>query len=165
MMSLRMLKRNQSVCPSGCSRCWFGFQITDYVSGFIHPSDITIFTFDAQTRHLAFAAASNQLSIVGGVKHNFFERNFQIIQPKRKADVYAIRASTEIVQLVSLYLIFVPHLQLLLIFGTALRNFYLDNIFRLYDWASVPDRCQKFMQLVFRVFFEENRRSGEICLQ
>ena len=83
----------------------------DYINGFIHPSDTTIFTFDAQAWYLFFAAASNQISIVGGVKHNIFKRHFQVKPPKGQADEYAIRAGTEIIQLVSLYLIFIFHLQ------------------------------------------------------
>jgi hypothetical protein len=85
--------------------------MSDYIYGFIHPSDTTVFAFDAQTGYLAFAAASNQIRIVGGVKHNIFERHFQIKPPKGQADEETIRASTEIVQLVSLYLIFIVHLQ------------------------------------------------------
>ena len=85
--------------------------MSDYIYGFIHPSGTTVFAFDAQTWHLAFAAASNQISIVGGVKHNIFERHFQIKPPKGQADEQAIRASTEIVQLVSLNLIFIFHFQ------------------------------------------------------
>ena len=50
--------------------------MSDYIDGFIHPSDITVFAFDAQTWYLAFPAASNQISIVGGVKHNILERHF-----------------------------------------------------------------------------------------
>ena len=76
----------------------------------MHPSNITIFAFDAQTRYLAFATASNQISIVGGVKHDFFKRYFPAKPPKGQADEYAIGTSTEIVQLVPLYLIIVPHL-------------------------------------------------------
>jgi hypothetical protein len=64
---------------------------------------------------LAFAAASNQISIVGGVKQNIFERDFQIKPPKGQADEQAIRASTEIVQLVLLNRVFIFHLQQLLI--------------------------------------------------
>jgi hypothetical protein len=60
------------------SRSWSGFQIADYINGFIHPSDITVFAFDAQTGYLAFAAASYQISIVGGVKHNIIKRYFKI---------------------------------------------------------------------------------------
>jgi hypothetical protein len=81
----------------------------DYINGFIHPSDITAFAFDAQTWHLALAAASNQIGTVGGVKHNFFERHFQTKPPEGQADKYAIWASTEIVQLVSFNLIFISH--------------------------------------------------------
>jgi hypothetical protein len=85
--------------------------MSDYIYGFIHPSDTTVFAFDAQTWYLAFAASSNQISIVGGVKHNIFEGHFQIKPPKGQADEEAIRASTEIVQLVPLYLIFISHFQ------------------------------------------------------
>ncbi len=92
------------------SRYWSRFQVSDDINGLIHPLDITIFAFDAQTRHLAFTAASNQISIVGGVKHDFFERYFQAKPAKGKADEYAIGTSAEIVQLVSPYLITVPHL-------------------------------------------------------
>jgi hypothetical protein len=71
---------------------------------------MAIFAFNAQAGYLAFAAASDQISIVGGVKHDLFERYFQAKPPKGQADEYAIGTSTEIVQLVSLYLIFVSHL-------------------------------------------------------
>ena len=53
-----------------------GFQVTDYVDGFIHPADIALFVFYAQTGHLAFAAAGNQFGIVVRVERCFLERNF-----------------------------------------------------------------------------------------
>jgi hypothetical protein len=86
--------------------------MSDYINGFIHPADITVFVFDAQTWYLAFAAASYQISIVGGVKHNILKGYFQIKPPKGQADEQAIGASTEIVQLVSLKLTFIFQLSL-----------------------------------------------------
>jgi len=80
-------------------------QIPNYIGGFIHPLDTSVFPFYAQAWYLAFSASSNQFGIVSWMKQNIFERNFETLPPKHQAYGYAKRAGTKIVQLVSLYLL------------------------------------------------------------
>ncbi len=48
------------------------FQISNYVTGFIHPPNDTFFMFDPQTGHLPFSATGYQLSFVLGMRKNVF---------------------------------------------------------------------------------------------
>lgn len=84
------------------SFAWYGLQISNYINGFIHPLNIAILVFYPQARHLAFATTGDQIGIIVRIKHNIFERNFDASPPKYRAYGDAVRACTEIVQLVAL---------------------------------------------------------------
>jgi hypothetical protein len=50
----------------------FLFQISNYVTGFIHPPNDTFFMFDPQTGNFPFSATGYQLSFVLGMRKNVF---------------------------------------------------------------------------------------------
>jgi len=83
---------------------WFGLQISNYINGFVHPFNTAILVLYPQARHLAFAATGDQVSIIARIKHNIFEWNPDASPPKYRAYGDAVRACTEIVQLVALEL-------------------------------------------------------------